>query len=407
MLRREVKMATGGTHDNHIAKLVGLSDPMKVEALQKATYLAVDATDSAKDIPKIQEALDFLQQNFSLNRDITLDQIVTPNAEHQWYTHLGWEYDYTKELPIGWTNEMAQAQQKIFTLRKNILLDTVKNLFPNLSTEKQNSMAALNYYTHMAGDTRYNNSPNNIITIQELSENLQKHLKILFGNKANRLGKRINKNLKGVKFEDCAIPLDNVFSDLFNNVPQLIKTAGLGTVSFSTSLIKPILIISGIVLLIFLILLFLRNCDSSSNEKHAQTIKTIIIDTPSPVEPLLSSKIIFNERTEMLFIANSHDLLPSASEWLDGVADELLKYIEQNPNATFQVIGYIAVVPGTENPNILSLARANKVILELSARNINANKLQAISGGETNRWGNNIDELSRAPNRRIIIQVEK
>ncbi|MDR2782586.1 MAG: hypothetical protein LBB48_01875 [Treponema sp.] len=88
-------MATGQLHDEHIAKLTGLSDPVTIEALQKAVYLAVDATDSAKDSGKIQYAINFLQQNYGLNRNVTLDKIVTPNAKHQWYTHLGWEYDYT------------------------------------------------------------------------------------------------------------------------------------------------------------------------------------------------------------------------------------------------------------------------------------------------------------------------
>jgi outer membrane protein OmpA-like peptidoglycan-associated protein len=78
--------------------------------------------------------------------------------------------------------------------------------------------------------------------------------------------------------------------------------------------------------------------------------------------------------------------------------------MEKNSDSTFQVIGYAAVFPEPPDPVALSLERANKVVSELVARKINVNKLQAVSGGETNRWGNNIDESGRAPNRRIVIQ---
>jgi hypothetical protein len=216
-------MATGQAHDEHIANITGLSDPCKTAALQKAVYLAVDATDSAKDCGKIQEAINFLRQNFSLNPSITPDQIITPNAEHQWYTHLGWDYDYTKEpLPEGWTKEMTQAQQKKYILRKTILLNTVKYVFPHLPNDKINSMAALLYYTHIAGDLRWNELPDYLVSISELSKNLQIHLKTLFGDNADELINSINENLKDVKFEDDAEPLDNVFNDLFDTVPGLI-----------------------------------------------------------------------------------------------------------------------------------------------------------------------------------------
>jgi hypothetical protein len=216
-------MAEGSAHDWHIAQLVGLPDFGKVEALQKAVYLAVDATDSTKDSGKVQDALDYLKQDYGLKGNITADRIATPLGEHQWYTHLGWDYDYRKELPIGWTGEMAQAQQDKYLLRKDILLHTVKKIFSNLSVDKINSIGALLYYTHMAGDLRWNNTPDNLITIPVLSSELEKHLKIAFGSQANGLINRIKENLKDVAFEDDAEPLDRVFDDLFGNVPGLIK----------------------------------------------------------------------------------------------------------------------------------------------------------------------------------------
>jgi hypothetical protein len=175
-------MAEGSVHDWHIAQVVGLPDFGKVEALQKAVYLAVDATDSTKDSDKVQEALDYLKQNYGLGGNITADKIATPLTEHQWYTHLGWDYDYRKELPVGWTKEMAKEQQDKYLLRKDILLHTVGKVFPGLPNNKIDSIGAILYYTHMAGDLRWNNTPDNLITIPVLSSELEKHLKIAFGS---------------------------------------------------------------------------------------------------------------------------------------------------------------------------------------------------------------------------------
>jgi outer membrane protein OmpA-like peptidoglycan-associated protein len=191
--------------------------------------------------------------------------------------------------------------------------------------------------------------------------------------------------------------------------------------------LKPILIIVGIILLILIILLLLRTCgslpagkqDSSTQtvkqepsaptEKQNQSTQTASTDIQNPpVTPDTPTlpKTVFPEKTEVLFEANSSALLPSASVWLDKTAGELSDYIKQNPDATFKVIGYVAVVYGFPDPVKLSQERANKVVSELSARNINVKKLQAISGGETNRWGNNSDEKNRSLNRRILIQQE-
>jgi hypothetical protein len=216
-------MATGQTHDEHIAAITGLSDSGKTAALQKAVYLTVDATDSTRDSDKVQEALDYLKEHYGLDTNITAAQIVSPNAEHQWYTHLGWEYDYCKgPLPVGWTKQMAQDQQKMYLLRKAILLHTVKKIFPRLSPEKTNSLAALLYYTHIAGDLLWNNTPEYLVSIADLSKNLQMHLKNLFGDQVDNLCNHIEKDLKNVPFENDADPLDKVLGELFGTIPGLI-----------------------------------------------------------------------------------------------------------------------------------------------------------------------------------------
>ena len=216
-------MAYGYTHDEHIAKITGLENQRDTEALQKAVYLALDATDASKDTDKIKSALGFLQENYGLTKSITYEKMITPNAEHQWYTHLGWEYDYSKTLPTGWTQEWADSQQEIFVLRKEILKDTVKSVFRAFPDGRTESLSALLYYTHIAGDLRYNNSPSNMITIPELACGLDKHLRALFGEKSNALAGQINDSLNGVSFEDGAEPLDRVFDLLFGNVPTLLN----------------------------------------------------------------------------------------------------------------------------------------------------------------------------------------
>jgi outer membrane protein OmpA-like peptidoglycan-associated protein len=179
---------------------------------------------------------------------------------------------------------------------------------------------------------------------------------------------------------------------------QIFQPSGI---QLGSGLAKPILIIAGIVLLILVLLLLLRNFNFSSS-KEPKRPPQVVLDPPTP--PALT---IFTEKTEMLFIANSPDLLSASSKWLDEVANELSKYIEQDPNAIFQVIGYVAIVPGPPDSTELSMARATNVIKELSVRGIKSDNLRPVAGGETDRWGNNIDELNRAPNRRILIQEEK
>jgi len=215
-------MAYGYTHDEHISKVCCLQNRQHTDALQKAVYLTLDATDAAKDIEKTSMALDFLHTNYNLAREITYEQIITPNVEHQWYTHLGWEYDYSKELPEGWTQEMANKQQKRFLLRKSILLNTIEFIFPTLTNEKINSLAALLYYIHISGDLRYNNTPYNMITITELVSGYEKHLYILFGEEANTIINTIKNLLMNVSFEEDAEPLDKTFEVLFKHIPILI-----------------------------------------------------------------------------------------------------------------------------------------------------------------------------------------
>jgi outer membrane protein OmpA-like peptidoglycan-associated protein len=197
---------------------------------------------------------------------------------------------------------------------------------------------------------------------------------------------------------------------------------------------KPILIIAAIILLILFLLSLLRNCGSSGGGSAGGGTGTIGGSTGITGEGTgtingsggttggggeiisggggtISGTPVFTEKTEALFIANSSELLPPASSWLDVVANELVQYIALNPNAKFKVIGYCAVVPGLPDPNELSRERADKIVKELINRNIEASRLQPEPGGETEDWtehlGYDYNEADIAPNRRIYIEENK
>ena len=216
---------------------------------------------------------------------MTVDDFITPNSKHQWYTHLGWDHDYRKELPKGWTKEWGEDQQKKFLSRKEIIISTVKNIFPNLSRKKINSLAALLYLNHIRGDLRNNDSPENLPSISEWSKQFRKHLKILYGYRAFSLNARIKKNLKSVTFENCAEPLDRVSDDISKTVPKLVKSEGYSPKTFGI-----IGMVLGLIVLIIILLLLLRNCNSVTDSSviindQTQEISSLEITVPEESIP--------------------------------------------------------------------------------------------------------------------------
>ena len=77
-----------------------------VKAVQYATYITLDTSNSlTKDI---KAGLDYLKQKYNLNNSIKFTMIKTNDDSrgdvHQWYSHLGWDYDYTIKKIEGWDN---------------------------------------------------------------------------------------------------------------------------------------------------------------------------------------------------------------------------------------------------------------------------------------------------------------
>jgi uncharacterized protein YdiU (UPF0061 family) len=216
-------MAYGEKHDEHILRiLAGNQEADTIIALQKAIYLTMDATE--KDSKKAPEALDYLKRNCNTDKDISVKQVVSPNADHQWYTHLGWDYDYNMaKVEHKLEDDFIKKLNDNFSLRKCILKSVIEELFPEFSSEKINSFSALLYYIHIMGDFRYNEEEKNLIPIGELPNELEKHLKIVFEDNVGGLIMKIKKELTNVRFVDCAEPLDRIFEYIFENIPELIK----------------------------------------------------------------------------------------------------------------------------------------------------------------------------------------
>ncbi|SCW69343.1 hypothetical protein SAMN02910456_02635 [Ruminococcaceae bacterium YRB3002] len=132
----------------------------KVIALEEAVYLCVDQYNGNG-----KQDLNDLRNRKVPHLPKTIDTInIGANAEHRYYTHLGWDHDYSndKNVPTGWN--------KTWGIRKGILRETVdKELFSDVKyiapiqwvinlfnnehyDEKCESFCALVYYIHLISD---------------------------------------------------------------------------------------------------------------------------------------------------------------------------------------------------------------------------------------------------------------
>ena len=81
------------------------------------------------------------------------------------------------------------------------------------------------------------------------------------------------------------------------------------------------------------------------------------------------------------------------------MALKIKKELIKNPNLEFIIKGYVAEFDNEINGDNLALERALKIKSELIIREVPENNLIAISGGTTNRWGN-----ERRLNRAVTIE---
>jgi outer membrane protein OmpA-like peptidoglycan-associated protein len=160
--------------------------------------------------------------------------------------------------------------------------------------------------------------------------------------------------------------------------------------------------------MLLLLLLLLRQCKPSKPEIAKAPPAVITVEEkfipPESIEPPVKAPV-FWETDEAIFVGNSSELLPNALKWLDETAGKMRQELLRNPEQTFKVIGYAAVLPGPPDPNELSLRRAAKIIEELAGRFIPRENMEPAAGGETSQWGDNTSEETRFNNRRARIMM--
>lgn len=112
-------------------------EEMKFKALDCAAYLCIDQFNGYG-----KSDLNFLRKCGVKNLP-SLDEIDyrASGSTHQAKTHRGWDFFYPLKI-----------DEDRWILRKNILLNTGRFVFKNISENELNSLCALIYYMHILGD---------------------------------------------------------------------------------------------------------------------------------------------------------------------------------------------------------------------------------------------------------------
>ena len=224
-------MATGKVHDEHIANILGkefsLKRPEELKLIQDAVYVLMDATVKDKNGKRLNEALQrFKDWNIA---DINPDEIVAPESSastHQYYAHMGWDYNYeveglaeqlnTKEWQI-WNLKQKEEfkthlykSQVRFKLGKEILIKSIREIFPYFNIQKTEALARIFYYTHIYGDLRWNSRLDYLIDVPQFRNGFIGSLRDFASpkdkEKINKLISKIMQELPdGLKF---TIPAD-------------------------------------------------------------------------------------------------------------------------------------------------------------------------------------------------------
>jgi hypothetical protein len=142
-----------------ISEIPSVKDQGEVfHVLAHALQLAIDSSEN--NIPTAQSYRSRLlgwRRKYHLKPIPDVGEFIAPRsswAEHEWYTHLGWNHEYDEQTQPRWLTG------------RQIILDTVGSIFnfsplDAVSTrlfkkDKKDSLAALLYYVHILGDQEYN-----------------------------------------------------------------------------------------------------------------------------------------------------------------------------------------------------------------------------------------------------------
>ena len=150
-----------------------------------------------------------------------------------------------------------------------------------------------------------------------------------------------------------------------------------------------------IIILLFLILLLPKKCNTKQPIEEKQIIEQPIKEVK--IEHVFETPLILNETKSFEFRADRRDYVDynDAMEWCDSVSNIILDILKDNPEHKFLITGYAANFNNEIDSDVLALERADNIKKELVNRGIPEDLLSTISGGSTNRWGND-RKLNRA-----------
>lgn len=155
------------------------------------------------------------------------------------------------------------------------------------------------------------------------------------------------------------------------------------------------------------------NVEATSLLQDAQSFAVQVVGYTNPTE--------INRARAVLSFMDGRSSLTAAFRFLIDSADldqraerdlkRVVKFISENPDAQYSVVGFADSTGGFPQNEVLSLRRAQAVIEALRRTDtdgkIGSVKLQAIGGGELNAVACNETEAERATNRRVEIWMKR
>jgi len=132
------------------------------------------------------------------------------------------------------------------------------------------------------------------------------------------------------------------------------------------------------------------------------------VQSPAPApEPVSASKekvvLARNFSEAANFAFDSSKVRPDSNK-----IDELVKALQEQPNADIYIEGHTDNVGSEEYNKKLSLKRANAVVDELKKRGVAANRIHVEGFGYSKPIASNDTEEGRAHNRRVdVVLIEK
>lgn len=211
----------------------------------------------------------------------------------------------------------------------------------------------------------------------------------------NAQRKFVDKRL--IKYFDENLKSKSLFKRLFISIKTSnVKIACGIPVNFVIKFFGKILV-AILIIVLLIILISIKTCTHEINEIQSTSKESLHVITESVSSVEKSNLIVLPETKSFEFRADRRDYVNNsdAEKWCDEMALKIKNELRKNPNLTFIIKGYVAEFDNEIDDNFLAQERADKIKLELIRRNVPDKNLITMSGGSTNRWGND-RKLNRA-----------